>query len=110
MLALATLAKLLWEATLFVHLRDKQLGSLRRTALLLRGPLRRETGARFGLALAGGVFAPLVIGALVGGDGSVAAAVTVAALGWLALVAAELLERALFFRAAAPPRMPGGLH
>jgi Fe-S-cluster-containing dehydrogenase component/DMSO reductase anchor subunit len=109
-LAIATGTKLLWEAALFVHLRDKQLGSLRRTALLMKGPLRREAGARFGLAFAGGVLAPLIIGALVGGDGSVAAAVTVAALGSVALVAAELLERALFFRAAAPPRMPGGLH
>jgi hypothetical protein len=37
------------------------------------------------------------------------AALVVAILGCASLVASELLERALFFRAASPPRMPGGV-
>ena len=42
------------------------------------------------------------------GDGTLVALI-IAAMGGAALVAAELLERALFFRAASPPRMPGGV-
>ena len=61
------------------------------------------------LGVVGGVLAPLGVAHLAdGGDGTIAALV-LAALGGAALVAAELLERALFFRAASPPRMPGGV-
>jgi Fe-S-cluster-containing dehydrogenase component/DMSO reductase anchor subunit len=109
LLAVASGAKLAWETSILLHLGDKQLGSLRRTALLLLGDLRREAGARLALGLAGGVFAPLVVAHLAA-DGDVpSAALVVAILGCASLVASELLERALFFRAASPPRMPGGV-
>ena len=109
LLAIATGVKLAWEASILLHLRDKQWGSLRRTASLLLGELRREAGARLALGLAGGVLAPLLVVYLANiGDDSKAALVF-AIIGWAALVGAELLERALFFRAASPPRMPGGV-
>ncbi|HMF45019.1 MAG TPA: DmsC/YnfH family molybdoenzyme membrane anchor subunit, partial [Polyangia bacterium] len=109
LLAVVAGAKLLWEAAILIHLRDKQLGPLRRTALLFMGDLRREAGARLALGLAGGVLAPLVVAHMADTDGASAPAVVIAALGCAALIAAELVERALFFRAASPPRMPGGV-
>jgi formate dehydrogenase iron-sulfur subunit len=109
LLAIAAGAKLAWETAILVHLRDKQLGPLRRTAALMMGVLRREAGARLALGLAGGVLAPLVVAHLADSDGASATALVIAALGCAALIGAELLERALFFRAASPPRMPGGV-
>jgi formate dehydrogenase iron-sulfur subunit len=108
LLAIAAGAKLAWETAILVHLRDKQLGPLRRTALLFMGGLRREAGARLALGLAGGVLAPTIVARLAD-DGASAPALVFAALGCAALIVAELLERALFFRAASPPRMPGGV-
>jgi len=109
LLAIVTGVKLLWETAILVHLGDKQLGSLKRTALLLKGALKEEAGARLVLGVIGGVLAPLGVAHLADtGDKSIAALV-LAALGGAALVAAELIERALFFRAASPPRMPGGV-
>jgi Fe-S-cluster-containing dehydrogenase component/DMSO reductase anchor subunit len=46
--------KLLIELAGFVHLRDGQFTPLRRTAVLMAGPLGRVTAARFTLGFAGG--------------------------------------------------------
>src|SRR4029079_12292084 len=76
LLAIATGVKLAWEASILLHLSDKQWGSLRRTASLLLGDLRREAGARLVLGLAGGVLAPLIVVYLANiGDDSKAALV-----------------------------------
>ena len=109
LLAIATGVKLAWEAAILVHLGDKQLGPLKRTASLLLGDLKDEAGLRLALGLVGGVLAPLIVARLADIEGASAPALVVAALGCVALIAAELLERALFFRAASPPRMPGGV-
>ena len=109
LLAAVAGAKLLWELVVFVHLGDKQLGSLKRSALLLKGELVREAGARLLLGVAGGVALPLLLAQLCLHRGSQGAIVAVALLAFLASVGAELIERMLFFRAASPPRMPGGL-
>ena len=109
LLAIATGVKLAWEAAILVHLGDKQLGPLKRTASLLLGDLRDEAGLRLALGVVGGVLAPLAVAHFAdAGDRSLAALIF-AALGAAALVVAELIERALFFRAASPPRMPGGV-
>jgi formate dehydrogenase iron-sulfur subunit len=109
LLAFATAMKLGWEISIFAHLADKQLGPLRRTAMLLKGDLRSELGARLGLGLAAGSLAPLVLAGLADKGALGAGAVVVAILGFAGLVAAELIERALFFRASSPARMPGSL-
>jgi len=108
-LAIATGVKVAWEASILIHLRDKQFGPLKRTASLLLGDLKQEAGARIALGLAGGVLAPLIIAHLADSGDQSPSALILAALGFAALVVAELLERALFFRAASPPRMPGGV-
>jgi Fe-S-cluster-containing dehydrogenase component/DMSO reductase anchor subunit len=109
LLAIVTGVKLAWEASILLHLRDKQLGPLRRTALLLLGDLSVEAGARLALGIIGGVLAPLGVAHFADAGDSTSAALILAALGGAALVGAELLERALFFRAASAPRMPGGV-
>jgi formate dehydrogenase iron-sulfur subunit len=109
LLAIVSGIKLAWETSIFLHLGDKQLGSLKRTASLLLGDLRAEAGARLAFGLVGGVLAPLAVAHFADAGGTTPAALILAAIGGVALVAAELLERALFFRAASPPRMPGGV-
>lgn len=108
LLALATVFKLAGEAAIFFHLRDRQQGDLKRSALLLRGELGRETIVRFGLGILGGLLLPLLGLAALGPRSAVAGAV-LAALSSLALLGGEILERRAFFGAMSAPRMPGGL-
>jgi DMSO reductase anchor subunit len=109
LLAIVTGVKLAWEASILLHLGDKQLGPLKRTASLLLGDLKDEAGARLVLGICGGVLAPLAVARLADTGDSSHGPLVLAALGLAALVVGELVERALFFRAASPPRMPGGV-
>jgi Fe-S-cluster-containing dehydrogenase component/DMSO reductase anchor subunit len=84
--------KLLFEASLLRHGRDRHRGAWKRSALLQLGPLRAVTAARFAAGAAAIGFA--------------LAGVPIAAFAF-ALVG-EVLERHLFFVAVASPRMPGG--
>jgi len=92
----ATAAKLVWELSVLRH-RGSGDGDLAKTAQLLLGDLRGQLLARLGLGVAGGVLVPLLV----------LAGVPLAALGLVLVVAAELVERRLFFTAVAAPRMPG---
>lgn len=100
-LATAVLAKLAFESQALAPLRDNHAPPPDvKTARLLIGPLRPAGALRIGCALCGGVLAPLLL----------AVADAPAWLAWLALVlllAGELLERSLFFRAVDAPKMPG---
>jgi Fe-S-cluster-containing dehydrogenase component/DMSO reductase anchor subunit len=109
MLPLAIVAglKLLTDAEILMHLRERGLGELKRTALLMVGELRQPTALRFvlgalgaGLALALSSGAPTV--------GTLGMLVFVLAV-WGSLLASELLERVLFFRAVSAPKMPGAV-
>jgi hypothetical protein len=75
-------------------------------ALVMLGDLAAHTRARFACGVTGGVVLPLAIG-LGPLDPDATRALALALLG--ALLAGELLERYLFFRAAPASRMPGGL-
>ncbi|HUG94143.1 MAG TPA: DmsC/YnfH family molybdoenzyme membrane anchor subunit, partial [Planctomycetaceae bacterium] len=108
----AVTLKLLFEAAVFVHLRDRRNTSLRRTARLMAGELSDVMLARFACGLLGGVCMPafLLLSATreqTTRPGEVFLTVAVALL-FVACLAGELLERYLFFAAVAPPRMPGG--
>ena len=61
------------------------------------------------VSICSAVLAPLAVAHLADAGGKSLAALIFAALGAAALVVSELIERALFFRAASPPRMPGGV-
>jgi formate dehydrogenase iron-sulfur subunit len=110
--ALATFAKLLHELSLFSHLRDPEPTDLKRSALLMRGPLRPLTRLRFATGVLGGLLVPALLCARIGFEGVARASaldLVLVALGALALVAGEMLERSLFFMAVAPPKMPGAV-
>jgi formate dehydrogenase iron-sulfur subunit len=100
--------KVLGEATILFHLYDRKLGELKRTALLLRGPLAKQFVARLAVGALGGVLLPLL---LLGAIEQLSGAMQ---LGFLSasfalLLAAELLERMLFFKALSAPKMPGAV-
>jgi len=99
--------KLLFEAALFRHLKSKQNTPLKRSAILMTGQLSDITLARFGSGILGGVCMPLFL--LLGGQtaqGQSFLAIVVVML-FVACLAGEILERALFFSAVAAPKMPG---
>jgi DMSO reductase anchor subunit len=107
LLAVTTSLKLGFEALIFRHLRSGGLPTLKLTAGLLVGELAEFTTARFLLGLIGGVLLPLAFVAQRPKPGIATLGVTLWIL--LFLAAAELLERYLFFTAAVPDRMPGGI-
>jgi formate dehydrogenase iron-sulfur subunit len=106
--AIASCCKLAWEISVLTHLYDKRLGEIKRTALLLTGPLRSHSLWRLGLGFAGGVALPLLVSLLVRGPID-APVIVLTSLLWLLVVSGELCERALFFRAVSVPRMPGAI-
>jgi Fe-S-cluster-containing dehydrogenase component/DMSO reductase anchor subunit len=100
--------KLVGEATVLLHLLDRKLGDLKRTALLLRGQLLRQFLARLGLGAIGGLLLPLL---LVGSLSQLSRAGELVFLSASAclLLGGELLERMLFFKALSAPKMPGAI-
>jgi Fe-S-cluster-containing dehydrogenase component/DMSO reductase anchor subunit len=108
---LVTLVKLLREALVLHHARDADHGPVARMARLMRGDLAPVTRARFAAGAVGGVLVPaLYLAATADGDEVGRAVFVGAAVAmFLLLLAGELLERYLFFRAAPASRMPGGL-
>ncbi len=103
--------KLLWEASLFGRLLSRNMTSLRRSALLMTRELANVTLARFALGLLGGVCMPgfLLLRFAAGAAESQVELLVFSFLLLAASLAGELLERYLFFAAAAGPRMPGGI-
>lgn len=117
MLLVASL-KLLFEASLFAHVWQKQTTPLERSALLMIGELAGTTQARFGCGVVGGLALPLTLMATVQSPADAASSITgtdaglctlLAAAIFVASVGGELLERYLFFTAAVAPKMPGTL-
>jgi DMSO reductase anchor subunit len=103
----ATAAKLGYEARLVRGFARSGQVPLRKTALLLRGPLRSQAALRHLLGLAGGIALPaLAVAAVVAGYPGTAAAAAVVAL--VVSIGAEMAERYLFFTAVVRPKMPGG--
>jgi formate dehydrogenase iron-sulfur subunit len=104
----ATSAKLGFETWIVRGFAGSERMTLRKTAILLNGALRRQAGLRQLLGLAGGVILPaLAIAATAWGNPGTTAAVAILALA--ASIGAETAERYLFFTAVVRPKMPGGL-
>jgi DMSO reductase anchor subunit len=105
-LALVSVVKLASDAVILLHLRDRGLGELKRTARLLIGELRRPAAARAVLGAFGAGLAYVLSTA----HGVPATDLLVWLLViWGALFAGEVLERMLFFRALSAPKMPGAV-
>ncbi|TWT31076.1 Anaerobic dimethyl sulfoxide reductase chain B [Posidoniimonas corsicana] len=99
---LATVGKLAYETRLFLNTS----GSLPLTARLMKRDLRPLTLARVALAVFGGVLTPMVVGVAGLGSWGVAA---MAVVGFGGLLLGEFAERALYFSAVIPLKMPGGV-
>jgi hypothetical protein len=108
LLMLLTAFKLLGEATVLLHLFDRKLGDLKRTALLLRGQLLRPLLARLGLGAVGGLLLPLLLTVSLS-QLSRAGGLVFLAISAVLLLLGELLERMLFFKALSAPKMPGAI-
>jgi formate dehydrogenase iron-sulfur subunit len=105
LILVVTVAKVAFESSVFVHYRQRHFSVLKRVALLMLGDLSKVTLARFALAGFGGILLPtLLLSGVVSGLSSL-----VCGSMFVALLASELLERYLFFRAAPASRMPGGI-
>ncbi len=98
----ASFAKLATEAFMLTSYSDAMMTPERKSAMLMLDPLRLITVARFALSLC----ALFSAGALLVAPSLVWLATTV----FIALFIAELLERTLFFKAVAAPKMPGGIY
>lgn len=100
--------KLAGESLVFLALRHKTQGDLKRTALLLKGELARQSFFRYALGIVGGIFVPLFF--IVTADDRFPIATLVGVtLALVGLLVGELLERMSFFSAMSSPRMPGGM-
>ncbi|MHB1558740.1 MAG: DmsC/YnfH family molybdoenzyme membrane anchor subunit [Isosphaeraceae bacterium] len=105
-LAAATWSRLRLESRQTGALARSGHVTLRKTAFLLRGPLRQASGLRRSLALAGGTILPAfaVLTSAAGHPGTSAFA---AVFALVVSIAAEIAERYLFFTAVVRPGMPG---
>jgi DMSO reductase anchor subunit len=108
-LSAATITKLFVDGSVMANLYDKQLTELKRTAMLLRGELKKVAALRVSAALVSGVLLPLVLAEQLRGTPAVGPLVTVVVLSasFLGLLIGEMVERALFFKASSAPKMPG---
>jgi Fe-S-cluster-containing dehydrogenase component/DMSO reductase anchor subunit len=109
-LILTVAIKLLFESSLFAHLRCKQMSPLKRSALLIIGDLARWTGWRFALGVVGGILLPALWLGRADLSAPAPLLLHVVVIGqFAALLGGEVLERYLFFSAVVASRMPGGL-
>ncbi len=106
-IGIATTIKLILEAVIFFHLGDRDLTFFKKTAILMSLQLKDVTLRRFACGVVGGIFLPFSLLALNQlGGGVLMLGLTV--LIFVLLLAGELMERYLFFRAVVPLKMPGG--
>jgi DMSO reductase anchor subunit len=103
------IVKLLLEASLFRWLWSPSTSAWKRSAQLHVGPLSEVTLARFACGILGGVILPSIAWNQSPTSSEPLARAIVLAAAATALLAGELLERYLFFAAAAAPRMPGAI-
>ena len=105
-LAVLTAVKLLSEASIFRHLREREWTSLKKTAFLMKETFSLVTFWRFALGAVGGIILPFYLQFSY-------SSLEKNMIGWIAVfvcllsLIAEFLERYLFFRAVVPLKMPG---
>ncbi|CAA6678020.1 MULTISPECIES: DmsC/YnfH family molybdoenzyme membrane anchor subunit [unclassified Lentimonas] len=94
-----SLMKLVLEATQLRAASQSEMAPAKKSALLMLKPLKRITRARYCFGALGILsFSAAALGAL---------PVALSILGFSSLLVGELLERVLFFKAVAAPKMPG---
>lgn len=108
------IAKILLEASTLRWLKPKELTAHKKIALLLTGELKQYSITYVTLLAIGGLLLPWIMIAVSLDSSKTSPTFFViesilAAFVFLLLLAAELIERYLFFAAAIAPKMPGGL-
>lgn len=98
--------KIALESAVLFHFRDRGTSAKKRMAKVMLGELAFITTARFCLLALGGLVLPSVLAEVLLTDN---AARMLSIAMFVLLFASEFMERYLFFRAAPPSRMPGGL-
>ncbi len=110
-LSISTTFKLMYEASIFFHLKSQRNSPYKRAANLMVGDISNITKIRFVSGLIGGIFFPLLLlessVRIQSESGITPLIVSVLALS-LCLVG-ELLERYIYFVAVSPAGMPGGI-
>lgn len=109
---IAASVKLLFDLLLLRHLADFRKSPLKRSALLLTGPLSNYALARMATGIFGGVAMPLaLLSHSAARPLSISDPIVLLVVGmmWTGTLAGEMLERYLFFAAVSAPRMPGGM-
>lgn len=96
------------ELGALVPLGDRPQTPLKRSAMLLVGPLRGELTVRLMLLVTGGLIVPGVGLMSRSAEFTVSQELMYGVISLLALIGGELLERSLFFKASVAFRMPGG--
>lgn len=100
----AVIFKLVLEASALLHLLNRQMSFMKKTALLMTRHLKRYTAWRFISGAVGGIFLPFI---LVSHQMSSGVMVSLAFMAFAIFLTGEFLERYLFFRAVVPLKMPG---
>ena len=107
-LLLVTVAKLLVEASVLLHLRSRRHTPHKRSALLLTGELSIVVWRRCFFGLVGGIVLPFVMTQVGSSEGFDPLFIGIASLLMLVLATiGELHARYLFFAASVSDRMPG---
>jgi len=108
-LIIVSAMKVLYELSILLNLTHHYNSSLKRSALLLIGPLSSVSFGRIATGVLGGVVMPAFLLSRTGSSivNDVPALIMMLLLFFACLVG-ELLERYQFFAAVSAPRMPGG--
>lgn len=108
---IATTLKLLYDISLLRHLATSRNSSLKRSALLVVGPLKGFSIGRLVSAIVGGIAIPAIYAAVPATDPLPFTTTSLVFVGlmWSGCLGGELLGRYLFFSAVSNPRMPGGV-
>ena len=104
-------AKIIWEATIFRHLKDPTYSVYKRSALLMKNHLLTVTRLRYLLGTFGGIIMPLIIyltaSSKTAGD-SLNFLLVLSSISFIFVLIGEFAERFLFFAAEVSKKMPGG--
>ena len=104
-------AKIIWEATIFRHLKDPTYSVFKRSALLMKNHLLTVTRLRYLLGTIGGIVIPLITyltaTSKTAGE-SLNFLLVLSSVSFLFVLIGEFAERFLFFAAEVSKKMPGG--
>lgn len=107
----ATVAKLVFEVSIFRHLLTRRHSPFKRSAQLLVGPLSSSMFARMAFGILGGIVMPLfLLNEVEASDTESLALMIPVGMLFVACLFGEIMERYQFFAACAAPRMPGRLN